>query len=136
MRRWSRAVFGATLALFMVTVTAAPGMAAAPHPLPQEWWFTTWGVQDRLWPVTQGRGVTVAVLDTGVQATVPDLSGAVLPGTDIDSGGGDGRTDTEPGAVSGHGTGMASLIAAQGNGTGFVGVAPQAKILPVVATGS
>jgi type VII secretion-associated serine protease mycosin len=132
MRRWSRAVFGAVLALFMVVATSAPGVAATAKPLPQQWWFTTWGVEERLWPVTQGKGVTVAVLDTGVQASIPDLSGVVLPGTDAEGGGGDGRTDTDDAVVSGHGTGMASLIAAQGNGTGFLGVAPQARILPVV----
>jgi type VII secretion-associated serine protease mycosin len=124
------------MALFMASAQATPGMAAAaaPNPLPQQYWFTTWGVQDRLWPITQGKGVTVAVLDTGVQANIRDLSGVVLPGTDVSgSGGGDGRTDI--GDELGHGTGMGSLIAAQGTGTGFLGVAPQAKILPVVIKG-
>lgn len=44
----------------------------------------------------------------------------------------DGRADLDGAAVPGHGTGMASLIAAQGTRTGFVGVAPQAEILPIV----
>lgn len=136
MRRWSRGVAGTALSLFMVVATAAPGMAATPNPLPQEWWFAAWGIQDRIWPITQGDGVTVAVLDTGVQAGVPDLASAVLPGTDVSgSGGGDGRVDVDDAAVPGHGTGMASLIAAQGTRTGFVGVAPHAKILPVVVKG-
>jgi hypothetical protein len=56
----------------------------------------------------------------------------VLPGTDARGGEDDGRTDLDDGAVPGHGTGMASLIAAQGTGGGFVGVAPQVKILPVI----
>src|SRR5262249_30341290 len=94
-----------------------------------EWWFTAWGVQSRLWPKSQGEGVTVAVLDSGVQAILPDFSGVVLPGKDM-TGGGDGRTDVDP--KYGHGTLMAALIAAQGTGTGFVGVAPGAKILPIV----
>jgi hypothetical protein len=59
--------------------------------------------------------------------------GVVLPGADFSGNGTDGRVDLdqEPDAVAGHGTGMAALIAAQGSGTGFLGVAPRAKILPV-----
>jgi type VII secretion-associated serine protease mycosin len=132
MQQWSRAVVGATLALSMVVATAAPGVAAVPKPLPSQWWFTAWEIPNRVWPVSQGRGVTVAVLDTGVEASIPDLAGVVLPGTDARGGGGDGRTDLDDAAVPGHGTGMASLIASQGTTTGFVGVAPQVKILPVV----
>lgn len=101
----------------------------APQPLPGEWWFSTWGVTDHLWPVSQGDGVTVAVLDTGVQADLPEFRGAVSPGTDLN--GGNGWTDTDDAPVPGHGTGMAALIAGQGGGTGFLGVAPKAKILPV-----
>jgi type VII secretion-associated serine protease mycosin len=132
MQRWSRAVVGAALALSMVVATGAPGMAAVPKPLPSQWWFTAWEIPNRVWPITQGRGVTVAVLDSGVEASIPDLAGVVLPGTDARGGGGDGRTDLDDAAVPGHGTGMASLIASQGTTTGFVGVAPQVKILPVV----
>jgi type VII secretion-associated serine protease mycosin len=118
----------------MVVSSATPGFAAAyPKPLPQEWWFSTWDIQDKLWPVTQGKGVTVAVLDTGVEAGIPDLAGVVVSGTDAENGSGDGRTDRDDAPISGHGTGMASLIAAQGTGTGFVGVAPRARILPVIS---
>ncbi|WP_246491504.1 S8 family serine peptidase [Actinomadura alba] len=136
MRLRSRAPVGAALAVLMVMATSSPGWASAyPRPLEQQWWFTTWGVQDRLWPITQGQGVTVAVLDTGVQASIPELSGVVLPGTNATGGGGDGRNDLDDAEYPGHGTGMASLIAAQGTGTGFVGVAPRVKILPIVTKG-
>ena len=46
-------------------------------------------------------------------------------------GGGDGRTDVDT-STDGHGTAMAVLIAGQGGGTGMVGVAPDARVLPVV----
>jgi hypothetical protein len=69
----------------------------------------------------------VAVLDTGVQASVPDLRGAVLPGGNVTGQHTNGETDG-----NGHGTMMSVLIAGQGQGTGVVGVAPKAKILPVV----
>ncbi|HEY9474321.1 MAG TPA: S8 family serine peptidase, partial [Mycobacteriales bacterium] len=88
-----------------------------------------WDIQNRVWPVSRGAGVTVAVLDTGVNAALPDLAGQVLPGGDATGGGTDGRTDTDP---DGHGTSMAAFIAAQGRGTDMLGVAPEARILPVV----
>ncbi|MFI0410740.1 S8 family serine peptidase [Actinomadura sp. 3N508] len=84
--------------------------------------------------MSTGEGITVAVIDTGVQADLPELQGVVLPGMNAESGGGDARQDLD--SVEdppGHGTAMAALIAAQGRGTGMVGVAPDAKILPVVA---
>lgn len=83
--------------------------------------------------ISQGVGVTVAVIDTGV-ANHEDLSGNVLDGVDaIKGGSGNGRGDDD-----GHGTGMAGLIAAHGHGSGnrdgALGIAPKAKILPVRLT--
>ncbi len=76
--------------------------------------------------ISQGDGVIVGVLDTGVDASHPDLVGNVLPGTDLLDGG-DGHRDED-----GHGTGIAGLIAAHGRGSsGALGIAPRAKILPV-----
>jgi type VII secretion-associated serine protease mycosin len=80
---------------------------------------------------SQGAGVVVAVVDSGVDATHPDLVGSVLPGADVQRGAtGDGRTD-----IDGHGTSMAGLIAAHGHGPGnaqgVLGIAPQAIVLPV-----
>jgi membrane-anchored mycosin MYCP len=96
-----------------------------------QWWFTSWKILPRVWPLTQGAGVTVAVLDSGVQASVPDLRGAVLPGGDVTGHGSNGERDFNT-VGGGHGTMMSVLIAGQGHGTGIVGVAPKAKILPVV----
>ncbi|GAB2960855.1 hypothetical protein GCM10027280_57090 [Micromonospora polyrhachis] len=84
----------------------------------------------RAWPVTIGTGITVAVIGTGVDDDHPQLRGGVGRGLDLVTGSPDGRTD----CVS-HGTAMASLIAARSApGTGFVGVAPGATILPVRIT--
>lgn len=137
MRRSGRTMLGMVFALALVLASAAPGAAAAyPAPRPDQWWFSSWEIQQRLWPISQGQGVTVAVLDTGVQADIPELSGVVLPGTDATGGGGDGRTDDDDAPVPGHGTAMAALIAAQGGPTGFLGMAPKAKILPVTVHSS
>jgi membrane-anchored mycosin MYCP len=69
------------------------------------------------------------VLDTGVQASIPDLRGVVESGADMLGDSGNGEQDYAP--DGGHGTAVASLIAGQGIGLGPVRIAPQAKILPV-----
>lgn len=61
----------------------------------------------RLAPLATGAGVTVAVVDSGVDRAHPHLVGRVLAGTDLLDSGGDGRRD-----CAGHGTGVASIIAA------------------------
>ncbi|AWZ04152.1 type VII secretion-associated serine protease mycosin [Streptomyces sp. ICC4] len=86
---------------------------------------------DEAWGTTRGDGVTVAVLDTGVDSAHPDLAGHVLEGTDL-VGMGAGRGDR---AWARHGTAMAGIIAGHGHGPdrrqGVLGLAPQAEILPV-----
>ncbi|WP_350279078.1 type VII secretion-associated serine protease mycosin [Kribbella sp. HUAS MG21] len=93
-------------------------------------WATTWLAPERAWPVSTGSGVTVAVIDSGVDADHPQLSqeGAVLPGKDVLTPG-DNRANFD--CVS-HGTAVASIIAARPReGIGFRGVAPGARILPI-----
>jgi type VII secretion-associated serine protease mycosin len=76
--------------------------------------------------ISTGKGITVAVLDTGVSKH-RDLAGSVLAGTDFVGNGGSGQVDND-----GHGTAMATLISAHGKrGNGLLGIAPEAKILPV-----
>ncbi|MCX4469625.1 Subtilisin DY [Micromonospora sp. MW-13] len=80
------------------------------------------------WRTSTGRGVTVAVIDSGVDGSHPDLTGQVLPGIDLVD---DGDTDEGPDPV-GHGTTVAGLIAGRDDDRrGAVGLAPDAKILPV-----
>jgi subtilisin family serine protease len=79
------------------------------------------------WPATRGSGVTVAVVDSGVDAAHEDLAGVVLPGIDYIDAARDGRYDGV-----GHGTHVAGVIAAQvNNGRGIAGAAPGVRILPV-----
>lgn len=78
------------------------------------------------WPFSTGAGVTVAVVDTGVDAGQPRLRGHVERGTDVVDGTA-GDSD-----CAGHGTQVAGIIAGQpAEGTGFEGFAPGATILPV-----
>ncbi|SCE65256.1 type VII secretion-associated serine protease mycosin [Micromonospora viridifaciens] len=106
-------------------VCAQPPAAARPvadPPWPQQRY-----APDRLAPLATGAGVTVAVVDSGVDRTHPQLAGRVHPGADFLDPGGDGTRD-----CAGHGTGVASLIAAAPRpGVAFQGLAPGARILPV-----
>ncbi|MBQ1042860.1 type VII secretion-associated serine protease mycosin [Micromonospora sp. C32] len=79
------------------------------------------------WRTSTGRGVVVAVIDSGVDASHPDLAGQVLPGLDLVEP--DGSDGPDP---VGHGTTVAGLIAGRADDDrGVVGLAPDAKILPV-----
>jgi membrane-anchored mycosin MYCP len=103
---------------------------------------TPWAQQllapQRVWPLTKGGGITVAVVDTGVDAEIPQLRGKVRAGVDITTAA-HGPADTD---CYGHGTFLAGIIAASSvPGTGFAGVAPGVSILPIrcatgVATGA
>ena len=78
------------------------------------------------WPTADGSGITVAVIDTGVLLTHPDLVGQLVPGRDIIA------DDDDPNDEHGHGTHVAGIIAAASNNqTGIAGAAPGTRIMPV-----
>nr|WP_184940783.1 S8 family serine peptidase [Planomonospora venezuelensis] len=83
------------------------------------------------WRISEGEGVTVAVLDSGVDARHRDLAGAVTEGADFTAGA--NPPGVEPLRL--HGTYMASLIAGHGHGPGgrdgVIGIAPRARVLSV-----
>ncbi|WP_046504502.1 type VII secretion-associated serine protease mycosin [Streptomyces odonnellii] len=114
-------------ALFLL-VPAAP--AHADEIRAQQWALDALHTE-RAWRTSQGHGITVAVLDTGVDPTHPDLDGQVLQGKDLI---GFGASDGDR-SWARHGTAMAGIIAGHGHGPdrseGVLGIAPQAKILPV-----
>jgi type VII secretion-associated serine protease mycosin len=117
-------------ALLLTVLTAAPPVAADTIRDQQRWALDAIGLTEA-WATTKGAGITVAVLDTGVDADHQDLAGAVLRGTDF-VGYGAGPGDA---AWAGHGTAMAAIIAGRGHGprraSGVIGVAPEATVLPV-----
>lgn len=78
------------------------------------------------WDSTQGAGVTIAVIDSGVDGSHPDLAGAMVPGWNFY----DKNSNTAD--VYGHGTWVSGVAAAtNNNGTGVASVAGQAKIMPL-----
>ena len=95
----------------------------------QHWVFSMLNI-DPAWQVTRGEGVTVAVVDSGVDGSVSDLTGQVTDGPDFT--GVSTRLSNPNWGV--HGTWMASLIAGHGHdggASGVIGVAPEARILSV-----
>lgn len=97
-----------------------PSVPAAPA---EQWYLPLMGLP-AAWQRSQGAGVVVAVVDSGVLSAHPDLQANLLPGWDFVSG------DPDPADGYGHGTHVAGLVAARGR---VVGAAPSAKVLPVRA---
>jgi subtilisin family serine protease len=139
-----RALTGAAaagaLALAGVLSTAPTAQAATNDPL----YGKLWGLQqvraEQAWASSTGTGTVVAVVDTGIDFSQPDLQGQILQGatfTGCDKGqrpcgNGDFRGPDGQNNADEHGTHVAGTVAAvRGNGVGVVGVAPSTKILPV-----
>ena len=123
----------AAAALVAAALVAIPTVPAAADPVRDaQYWLDEYGIRTA-WTVTQGAGVTIAIIDTGVDGTVPELRGAVIGGTDF-SGLGSANGQTPVGSSgSEHGTLVASLAAGRGTGvnTGVIGAAPAANILSI-----
>lgn len=91
----------------------------------RQWALNRLGAE-KVWRKSRGKGIVVAVIDTGVQAGHPDLKGRVLKGRDYV------QDDRSASDLNGHGTHVAGIIAAnENNKRGIAGLAPSAKILPV-----
>jgi type VII secretion-associated serine protease mycosin len=122
-----RAVGGVALAGALVFASAP--QASADQVRKDQWPLQAFDAT-AIWKLSEGRGVTVAVIDDGVDSQHIDLKGNVLVGKDFVDGG-----STAPKGGDVHGTGMASIIAGHGHGSGssdgVMGLAPEAKILPI-----
>ncbi|GAA2561445.1 type VII secretion-associated serine protease mycosin [Winogradskya consettensis] len=123
--RAARITFATAAVASLLGWTSAP--AAADSIRKRQWHIADLDLS-KAHHISRGDGVIVAVIDSGVDADHRDLAGAVLPGEDLVNDGQDGRSD-----LDGHGTQMAGIIAAHGHGdsSGILGIAPEAKILPV-----
>ncbi|WP_432753224.1 type VII secretion-associated serine protease mycosin [Streptomyces sp. JL2001] len=132
--RWGsgRSVASAALGMLLVGIASVPAHAESVRA--QQWHLDTMKAEE-IWAISKGEGVTVAVIDSGVDKSNPDLRGRVLAGKNLaPDKAGDEFTD-----YTGHGTGMAGLIAGTGErdgGNGAFGLAPSVKILPIRVPGS
>ncbi|WMX46794.1 S8 family serine peptidase [Streptomyces roseicoloratus] len=113
----------AVVGLVVFGVGATPAHAETVRS--RQWHLTTLHAEE-IWQRSTGKGVTIALIDTGVKA-VPELSGRLVPGSDFPGAGTAGRKDG--------GTTTAAVIAGTGKGPGGVqsafGLAPGAKIMPL-----
>ena len=141
-RRRDRALAGAAVGLIGVALgvvgvpaTAALAQAACVQPgnvIKPVPWAQKLLAPERVWPLTTGAGIKIAVLDSGVDAKHPQLGDArVLQGDDfLYTRNGPGNHD-----CVGHGTAVASLmVAKQSAETGFRGFAPDATVVPVIVS--
>ncbi|MYT27506.1 type VII secretion-associated serine protease mycosin [Streptomyces sp. SID8354] len=93
-------------------------------------WYLDAMQAERMWQTSTGEGITVAVIDSGVDDSVPELRGQLLPGRDLSGEGRGANFDSE-----GHGTSMAMIIAGKRSGEGTWGLAPGSKVLPIRSVG-
>ncbi|MDQ1010494.1 type VII secretion-associated serine protease mycosin [Streptomyces sp. V4I23] len=123
----AQAAAAAMTGLLLVGIATTPAHADSVRS--QQWYLDAMGAED-IWKISTGKGVDVAVIDTGVDDTNGDLRGQVLDGLDLATGeNGDEHTDYE-----GHGTGMAGIIAGTGDsggGDGAFGLAPGTRVVPI-----
>jgi hypothetical protein len=124
---------GLAAALGLLPALPAAGAVNAPGDSirdSQQWVFNMMNVQPA-WQVTEGSGVTVALIDSGVDQNVSVLSGdTVISGPDLTGL----HTSPQNPNWGSHGTWMASIIAGHGTDGGFdgvMGIAPAAKILSI-----
>jgi type VII secretion-associated serine protease mycosin len=132
-------VAAATFVLLLVPEAAIAAPTAHTEPAvrsdivrSKEYWLDSYGIRSA-WATTQGKGVTVAVIDTGIDGSVAELRGAVVGGADFSGhGSADGQTPVGSDG-SDHGTMVASLLAGRGTGagSGVIGVAPEASLLSI-----
>ncbi|MGW0537502.1 S8 family serine peptidase [Streptomyces sp. NPDC003032] len=107
--------------LALLSVGLAPGTVAA-DAQPKQWYLDAMSSDD-LWKVSTGKGIKVAVVDSGVSMT-PSLKGRVMPGKDVTGKRGGSLDDYDS-----HGTTMAELIVGSGRNGGLKGLAPGAEVI-------
>ncbi len=126
------------LAAVLVVAAAVPalGRSAPDDPLHDHQWGLDQVRAPGAWTTARAEGVTIAIVDSGIDLGHEDLTGKVVRGrtfTDCgDAGCGDGGWRTGDGDPSPHGTHVAGIAGATtGNGLGIAGLAPAARLLAV-----
>lgn len=88
-------------------------------------WYLSFLEVKKAWDLSKGNGIIIALIDTGVNYNAEELLGRLLHGYDF------GDNDNDPTDLNGHGTMLAHIMIAKKNGYGTVGIAPDARILPI-----
>ncbi|WNE99219.1 type VII secretion-associated serine protease mycosin [Streptomyces luomodiensis] len=128
----SRTAVVISLLASLLAIMGLIAPAATAESMRERQWYLDRMQAESMWKVSTGKGITVAVLDGGVDASAPELKGKVLKGKNFVEPSKDARTDPD-----GHGTAISMLIAGNGdNGQGIKGLAPDARILPLTVFGS
>lgn len=113
--------------VFFLLLTACVGAASEPDdPLAPDQYAVGQHEMLGAWGASTGDGVVIAIIDTGIDMDHPDLADRIVPGHDwVDD-------DNIPNDENGHGTHVAGSAAAIGNnGVGVIGMAPDARIMPL-----
>ncbi|MDT0452624.1 S8 family serine peptidase [Streptomyces hesseae] len=118
------------LAAATLTLCGTAPHAVADEMASRQWYLDAMQAQ-QMWTVSRGEGITVAVVDTGVDSSISELKGKTVQGDDVSNKPLGADVDKV-----GHGTNMATLIAGAGDGGGIQGLAPGARILPVRTVGA
>ncbi|MDI1465882.1 S8 family serine peptidase [Catellatospora sp. KI3] len=122
-KHWCRHAAALVVGTLMAAVVVGVGTPAqAADSIADGQWYLNYLNVVAAHRLSQGEGVRIGVVDTGIDPHHPDIEGSVEPGVDVNFGGnGDGLEDTD-----GHGTAMASLIVGHGK---IKGIAPKAKVV-------
>jgi subtilisin family serine protease len=118
----------AILAVSVLLSVGAPSSVMADSVRDQQYWLDDYGFISA-WESSQGEGVKIAIIDTGIDSTHPSLKGVVVGGTDM-SGFGSSDGQTPVGSNSYHGTMVASIAAGRGESE-IIGAAPKSQLLSV-----
>ena len=118
----------AILAVSVLLSVGAPSSVMADSVRDQQYWLDDYGFTSA-WESSQGEGVKIAIIDTGIDSTHPSLKGVVVGGTDM-SGLGSSDGQTPVGSNSYHGTMVASIAAGRGESE-IIGAAPKSELLSV-----
>ncbi|MDJ0334382.1 S8 family serine peptidase [Salinibacterium sp. G-O1] len=128
-RRWPAV---AIIAAVAASVLFGGSAASADAVRNDQYWLDSYGIR-AAWATTQGAGVTIAIIDTGVSGSVAELAGAVIGGADFSGlGSSNGQMPVGTDGPE-HGTMVASLAAGRGTSAldGVIGSAPAASILSI-----